>query len=127
MTRPLARIEQASRHLAQEGRRTEPLAETGPREIARLAHGFNTMVARIDDAQRDSLTSQAQELVGTVAVFKLSGGDPGIAATRAKVRSTQAKTKAFKGQERRESGVPKGAAARAPAVAKAADENWETF
>ena len=78
-------------------------------------------------AAADSLNSQAQELVGTVAVFKLSGGDPGIAATRAKVRSTQAKTKAFKGQERRESGVPKGAAARAPAVAKAADENWETF
>ena len=60
VTRPLARIEQASRHLAQEGRRTEPLAETGPREIARLAHGFNTMVARIDEAQRDSLTSQAR-------------------------------------------------------------------
>ncbi len=60
VTRPLARIEQASLHLARHNSFPQPLNESGPREIARLAHGFNTMVARIRLAQHDSENSRAR-------------------------------------------------------------------
>jgi methyl-accepting chemotaxis protein len=104
-------------------------------------------------AAAGSLKSQAQELVQTVAVFKLSAGEsagqmPGI--TTAAVRAHPPKPKAFKGSDRRGEGVAKGAAARAhtapsrPVAAKvspaaklaapaaktataSSDSDWETF
>ena len=60
VTRPLARMEQASLQLARQGEMPQPLEEAGPREIARLAHGFNLMAARIQQAQRDSESSRAR-------------------------------------------------------------------
>ncbi len=101
-------------------------------------------------AAASSLKSQAQELVQTVAVFKLSAHDAhhGAAVAPALVRSFQSKNQSFKGTERRGAGIPRGAAARghtpssppaqpaptpvkhlsAPsAAAKASDDDWETF
>ena len=70
-------------------------------------------------AAASSLKSQAQELVQTVAVFKLNGGGEHQGfATSTSVRSTQPTSQPFKGLERREAGIPKGAAARSPAPAK---------
>ena len=60
VTRPLARIEQASLQLAQHSAFPDPLQIDGPREIVRLAQGFNAMVVRIQHAQRDSETSRAR-------------------------------------------------------------------
>jgi two-component system sensor histidine kinase/response regulator len=60
VTQPLASVEQASLQLAQQSDFPQPLAETGPREVARLAHGFNVMVARLQGAQRDSENSRAR-------------------------------------------------------------------
>ena len=104
-------------------------------------------------AAASSLKSQAQELVQTVAVFKLDGNQVHLGATTrpASVRSHKPGPSTFKGVERRTGGVPKGAAARAsspapakatmappkqlaakPAAAPAAkaaggDDDWETF
>ncbi|MDE2417969.1 MAG: MCP four helix bundle domain-containing protein [Burkholderiales bacterium] len=104
-------------------------------------------------AAASSLKSQANELVQVVASFKLAGGESGTAMPRAQVRSTLPKSTPHQGVERRGAGIPKGAAARAPAsaartsppvlstqVAKPAapkvqpkpaaaggDEEWETF
>ena len=97
-------------------------------------------------AAASSLKSQAQDLVQTVAVFKLSsGGNDSLAALpTARVRSHPAPAASFKGSDRRTSGVPKGAAARSqpaasakatplpapkPAASPAAtsDADWETF
>ncbi len=104
-------------------------------------------------AAASSLKSQAQDLVQTVAVFKLGAGDSGglSALPRAKVRAHPAKASNVKGPDRRVGGVPKGAAARghsapgqtaaaptkppaplaAPAAPKAAaatsESDWETF
>ena len=68
-------------------------------------------------AAASSLKSQAQELVQIVAVFKLNANDAhhGI-ATAAATRSHKPGAPPFKGNDRRESGIPKGAAARAPAT-----------
>jgi hypothetical protein len=104
-----------------------------------------------------SLKTQAQELVQTVAVFKLGAGDgPHSQAmpTTAAVRAHPPKANNFKGTDRRAVGTPKGAAARGhttapdrPARAKTAvpaplavpaakpaaqasgsnDGDWETF
>jgi methyl-accepting chemotaxis protein len=105
-------------------------------------------------AAAGSLKTQAQELVQTVAVFKLGTGDKSQALTHlptAAVRAHPAKAASFKGQDRRAGGVPKGAAARGrstppsrtsapkaaapvPLAAPAAtpttatsDSDWETF
>ena len=105
-------------------------------------------------AAASSLKSQAQELVQTVAVFKLGAADSSalMSLGTAKVRAHPPKATPFKGVDRRAGGVPKGAAARAPsrpapasqtgatplaAPAKAApastastataDADWETF
>ena len=72
-------------------------------------------------AAASSLKSQAQELVQTVAVFKLGGQNtiqsaPSLAA----VRRHPPKAAAFKGADRRELGVPQGAAARSQASKSAA-------
>jgi len=94
-----------------------------------------------------SLKAQAQDLVQTVAVFKLSAADAAAApqAEAPKVRAHPPSPVPFKGKDRRATGVPKGAAARAPqpipaplaapapkpapaATASASsDGDWETF
>jgi methyl-accepting chemotaxis protein len=96
-------------------------------------------------AAASSLKSQAQALVQTVAVFKLSANDShhGTVLPVAPVRAHPPKPGNFKGSERRATGVPKGAAARshgapvkatrplpAPRPASPAADNhdeWETF
>jgi methyl-accepting chemotaxis protein len=106
-------------------------------------------------AAASSLKSQAQELVQTVSVFKLSSNAmaPNLTPTAAAVRSNKPKLTPHKGTERREGGIPKGAAARThspatpvprpaasaktssqlpvPKVAKATpaggDDDWTTF
>ena len=101
-------------------------------------------------AAASSLKSQAEELVQTVAVFKLNGGE-GLALPKAQVRAPASQAKAFKGNDRREGGIPKGAAARgaprpagkpkaptmtaslasprasAKSTPAGGDEDWETF
>ena len=101
-------------------------------------------------AAASSLKQQAQELVQTVAVFKLAEGH--TAPSKMQVRAPASAAKPFKGPERRETAIPKGAAARghaavkpastpaapkapaqiaaakpAPAPKAAADDDWETF
>jgi methyl-accepting chemotaxis protein-1 (serine sensor receptor) len=105
-------------------------------------------------AAASSLKSQAEDLVQTVAVFKLGAGDyraPTHSVSTASVRAHPPKVANFKGAERRATGTPKGAAARgqtpsasrpAPSQTKAAplaapkavaqasgsnDGDWETF
>jgi methyl-accepting chemotaxis protein len=102
-------------------------------------------------AAASSLKSQAEDLVQTVAVFKLGAGDqhePTHHVSTAAVRLHPPKVTNFKGTERRAAGIPKGAAARgqasgsAPAKTKPAplaapkalvqasgsnDGEWETF
>jgi len=96
-------------------------------------------------AAASSLQSQAQDLVETVAVFKLTAqdGQRSSVSAPAAVRAHPPKVSHFKGQEKRAQGVPKGAAARAadkpaplpaptpkPAAQQASGSNegdWETF
>jgi methyl-accepting chemotaxis protein len=101
-------------------------------------------------AAASSLKSQAEDLVGVVASFKLGANTFSGGFTPAPVRSTGPGKKPFAGSDRRGGGIPKGAAARASApvrppapkksasavpvvVAKAApakaaaDDEWETF
>jgi methyl-accepting chemotaxis protein len=101
-------------------------------------------------AAASSLKSQAEDLVGVVASFKLGANTFSGSFTPAPVRSTAPGKKPFAGSDRRGGGIPKGAAARASApvrppahkksasavpvvVAKAApakaaaDDEWETF
>ncbi|MDR3368109.1 methyl-accepting chemotaxis protein [Rhodoferax sp.] len=72
-------------------------------------------------AAASSLKSQAQELVQTVAVFKLGANDhSGVGPLpTAAVRAHPPKPVAFKGVDRRAVGVPKGAAARSASPASA--------
>jgi methyl-accepting chemotaxis protein len=66
-------------------------------------------------AAAGSLRSQAQELVQTVAVFKLGASDRGargVTPTSVAVRSHNPNAPPFKGNERRAGGTAKGAAAR---------------
>ena len=97
-------------------------------------------------AAASSLKSQAEELVNTVAVFKLSDDQIHQASALASkaVRSHSLEVAAFKGLDRRERGVPKGAAARGHIQVKQlatrseagrptaqatprSDEDWERF
>jgi len=103
-------------------------------------------------AAAGSLRSQAQELVQTVAVFKLGAGEHGAhppSVTTAAVRAHPPKPQSFKGSDRRGVGIPKGAAARGHTAPKASsaklaapkakpaapaqtatatsDSDWETF
>ncbi len=97
-------------------------------------------------AAASSLKAQAQDLVQTVAVFKLDGGSQSAMTAltnTAKVRAHPPKANTFKGLDRRGDGVPQGAAARghsAPASRAApspsprpaattatSDADWETF
>ncbi|MDT8990845.1 methyl-accepting chemotaxis protein [Curvibacter sp. APW13] len=95
-------------------------------------------------AAASSLKTQSQELVKTVAFFKLADGH--VAPSKLQVRAPTAAGRPFAGPERRAGGIPKGAAARASstppkapvvlATAKpapkatssaTADDDWETF
>jgi methyl-accepting chemotaxis protein len=99
-------------------------------------------------AAASSLKSQATDLVQVVSIFKLGGGaDAG--PSKVAVRSSKPRATPFRGQDRREVGVAKGAAARAsakpvkapqtlaarlnnpvPAVttkSSGGDADWETF
>ena len=90
-------------------------------------------------AAASSLKSQAQELVQTVAVFKLAGGSYGGAQTsappKASVRSTTPKTTPFKGIERRAQGVAGSPSQRAVSVPRGStpskpaggEADWENF
>jgi methyl-accepting chemotaxis protein len=105
-------------------------------------------------AAASSLKTQANELVQTVAVFKLAAGEHHPMGMKADVRKTASPSKPFKGPERRLVAAPKPQAAARPfkAAAKAAtapvspaparpspptltakvtasasDEEWETF
>jgi methyl-accepting chemotaxis protein-1 (serine sensor receptor) len=73
-------------------------------------------------AAASSLKSQADDLVQTVAVFKLGAGDhhsPTHSVSTAQVRAHPPKASNFNGPERRAAGTPKGAAARGQASASA--------
>ena len=95
-------------------------------------------------AAASSLQTQANDLVQTVAVFKLNGQNAPSTHTASKpaVRSHKPGAPAFKGTDRRSVGVAKGAAARAHASAKLSaptatnpkattsadgNEEWESF
>ncbi|QDL56628.1 methyl-accepting chemotaxis protein [Rhodoferax sediminis] len=118
--------------------------------VTQMDHATQQNAALVEEmaAAASSLKSQANDLVDVVSVFKLAGGTVGASLPVAKVRSTSPKATPFKGPERREGGVPKGAAARTapkPQQAQAArpvaalpkgsakptpaggDDDWETF
>ena len=57
-------------------------------------------------AAASSLKSQAQDLVGTVAVFNLGGAAQTFAHPKAEVRSSTPKASSFKGAERRADAAP---------------------
>ena len=96
-------------------------------------------------AAASSLKAQAQDLVQTVAVFKLGGEEAQHRPTSTTVRTQPPRTTALQGAGRREQGIPKGAAARSPAnkpaklpAVKAAaptatpkasgnEDDWESF
>ncbi|MBK1685475.1 methyl-accepting chemotaxis protein [Rhodoferax fermentans] len=88
-------------------------------------------------AAASSLRSQAQDLVQVVAVFKLGADDHGVLSAPARVRASSPSPTPLNGPERREAGVSKGAAARAPVPAKTVapkatstsggEGDWESF
>jgi hypothetical protein len=101
-------------------------------------------------AAASSLKTQANELVQTVAVFKITAGEHHPMGTRADVRTPASLNKPFKGAERRLVAAPKPkqqpaakpfkAAPKAATPARvtpptltakvapaASDEEWETF
>jgi methyl-accepting chemotaxis protein len=65
-------------------------------------------------AAASSLKAQAHDLVQVVAVFKLGANDHGLLSAPAKVRASTPSPTPFKGVNRRQVGVAKGAAARTP-------------
>ena len=69
-------------------------------------------------AAATSLRSQANDLVQVVAVFKLGTEPQGRAALPVAVRSHALNSVPFKGVERRDGALPKGAAARSSAAAR---------
>jgi len=60
VTRPLARLEQASLEFAARGEVREPVPVDGPREVAELARNFNEMTARIQQARQELQASAAR-------------------------------------------------------------------
>ena len=52
VTRPLARLEDAARRLAQGDATVRRVPEVGPHEVLRLAQSFNQMTVRVDEASR---------------------------------------------------------------------------
>jgi len=90
--------------------------------VAQMDQATQQNAALVEEmaAAASSLKTQAQELVQVVAVFKLGANDShhGVAII-APVRSNKPSAVPFKGIERREQGIPKGAAARARAASTA--------
>ncbi|MBK7001302.1 MAG: MCP four helix bundle domain-containing protein [Rhodoferax sp.] len=84
-------------------------------------------------AAASSLKSQAQELVQTVATFKLANTPVALAASRGNIRSVASKAGSFQGQERRVNAKPAGTPAKKspPTLthkpAASSDDSWETF
>jgi len=134
---------------AASGEQSEGVSQVGE-AVAQMDNVTQQNAALVEQmaAAATSLKSQAQELVQTVAVFKLGSGDQDAARPlpAAAVRAHPPTPAAFKGVDRRAAGVPKGAAARsrgkpaaqikaplpAPAAQTAAatgtsDSDWETF
>ena len=62
VTRPLARLEQASLEFASTGAVSAPVPEEGPREVAELARNFNEMTARIQQARLELQAGAAHHL-----------------------------------------------------------------
>ncbi|MCE2690445.1 MAG: response regulator [Rubrivivax sp.] len=60
VTRPLARLEQASLDFAAHGEVLEPVPVNGPREVAELARNFNEMTTRIQQARQELQASAAR-------------------------------------------------------------------
>jgi PAS domain S-box-containing protein len=60
VTRPLARLEQASLEFAARGEVGQPVPVDGLREVAELARNFNEMTARIQQGQKDLQASAAR-------------------------------------------------------------------
>ena len=60
VSEPLARLQLASQRLATEAELSEPVSESGPREVVRLAQSFNDMAARVREAQAEVSSSKAQ-------------------------------------------------------------------
>jgi methyl-accepting chemotaxis protein len=95
---------------------------TGLSQVAQavnhMDHATQQNAALVEEmaAAASSLQSQSQELVDTVAVFKLTGHELPSAnpAPSTLVRSRQPNP-SFHGSERREAGIPQGAAARGSA------------
>jgi hypothetical protein len=85
--------------------------------ITRMDQSTQQNAALVEEmaAAASSLRSQAQELVQTVAVFKLGATDRvarGVMPSTAAVRSHNPDAPPFKGTERRAGGTAQGAAAR---------------
>ena len=120
--------------------------------VAQIDQATQQNAALVEEmaAAASSLKAQATELVQAVAVFNLGVADHHGSVYKARVRSTSTASAPLSGPERRGSGIPKGAAARAPAAtsrpptaktlggviaskvtAKATpaggDDDWETF
>jgi hypothetical protein len=81
-------------------------------------------------AAASSLKSQAQELVATVAVFKLGDAhEQSSLAPPAAVRSSKPISQTYQGAERRAAGIPKGASARSliSSAQAVADDEWTSL
>ncbi len=84
-------------------------------------------------AAANSLKSQAQELVQTVAAFKLANAPVVVAASRRNVRSSVPKAAPFQGPERRVTAQPTGSPTKkspsnlAHKSPVSSDDSWDTF
>ena len=58
--RPIRALELAAAQFAEAGAALEPVEESGPSEVRRLAQGFNSMMQRVSLAQQTVLASQAR-------------------------------------------------------------------
>ncbi len=60
VTQPLARLEAAALQFSERGDIDQPVPETGPREVMRLALSFNTLTERIREARHELESSRAR-------------------------------------------------------------------
>jgi len=103
--------------------------------VRQMDQGTQQNAALVEEmaAAAISLESQAQELVQTVAVFKLDNGDQHMTLPRSQVRTSVVKTPAFKGAQQRSLSAPVRKVAlnspksEAKPVPSGRDEEWETL